>query len=40
MAYADDRAPLFFLSMHGGFACLFNLLFYATVREWSPAPAL
>lgn len=28
MAYADDGAPLAFLYLHGGFACLVYLLFY------------
>ena len=28
MAYMDDGAPLFFLYLHGGFACLVYTLFY------------
>lgn len=31
MAYADDGPPLFFLYLHGGFACLIYLLFYVTM---------
>lgn len=31
MAYADDGPPLFFLYLHGGFACLVYLLFYVAI---------
>lgn len=31
MAYADEGAPLSFLYMHGGFACLVYLIFYVTI---------
>ena len=30
MAYADDGPRLFFLYLHGGFACLIYLVFYDT----------
>jgi len=31
MAYTDNGPPLFFLYLHGGFACLVYLLFYVTI---------
>lgn len=31
MAYADEGPPLFFLFLHGGFACLIYLVFYVTM---------
>ena len=31
MAYADDGPPLFFLYLHGGFACLIYLVFYVAI---------
>lgn len=31
MAYAEDGPPLFFLYLHGGFACLIYVIFYVTI---------
>ena len=31
MAYSDNPAPIFFLYLHGGFACLVYTIFYFTI---------